>query len=93
MQFHPFRSNRQALDVEGIQGLLFQLLYHQAPLQLSPNQKVWDQTIPIYNIDIEGPFDDSKVANLLTQVKNKGNGTLLDVNENRGTFRRLFGEI
>lgn len=88
--FTHFASTEKALTSNTIDDLLHQLLYNQAALQLAANQKVWDVLIPIYFGDLDEPFDDSKISVLLIQVKNKENGTLLSVDEDRAAYKRLF---
>lgn len=88
--FTHFASTEKVLESNTIDDLLYQLLYNQAALQLATNQKAWDVLIPIYFGDIDEPFGDSKISVLLIQGKNKENGTLLSVDEDKAAYEQLF---
>jgi len=92
MNFTHFVTTSVSLRGNTILQLLHMLLYEQAALQLAYNQETWDLLIPIYCGDIQKPFDESRLAAMVLQVKNRVGKTSLDVSKDRSNYTKIFGK-
>jgi hypothetical protein len=76
MNFTHFTSTQANLPTGGaITDLCHDLLRRSAAMQLSPNNPTFDQLIPIYFGNDEGPFNPSECGVIVIQAKNRANAT------------------
>ena len=89
--FTHWTSTSVELEEGTTKDIPHQLLYTQAALQFASNQEVWDEVIPIYCGNLDEQYDDSKVALLLIQVKNKCKGAPgFNVTHDKASYTKFF---
>ena len=88
--FNHWSSTGELLHEDTIDDLLHQLFFNQAALQLAPTQPIWDALIPLYNGALDEPFDHSKVAVFLIQVKNRKAKADLGPSLSEAGYKKLF---